>query len=225
MMFVLFALFSMTVFRGGISPADQRLWWLIATASALVCVAAVIASRTVSDTLPQWRMVHRLPRPLYNVAAHHWPRFHDGFEVIRRPRLLSLLLFVNLIGWGIDLIVYWAYGNAFNLNLPFTAYLSVTLALAIITTVPITFGSIGTWEFGVLGVLALYGVPPDRALAYAVGTHVIITIFNIALGLIAMGMMGVQVREVFQLRGTRAPAVKPPALHDSPRPRPAGTAP
>lgn len=226
MMFVLFALFSITVIRGGIASENQRLLLLITLVCVALCIAAVVASRTVPKTLPRWQMMQRLPRPVHNVLAHQWPRFHDGFEVIRRPRLLSLLLVVNLLGWGIDLVINWSYGNAFNLDLPFAGYLSVTLVLAIITTIPITFGSIGTWEFGVIGVLSLYGVPPERALAYAVGTHVVITSFNIGVGLLAMGVMGVQLQEVFQLGRTRALNVNPPAgRDDAARSRPAETSP
>ena len=65
-----------------------------------------------------------------------------------------------------------------------------------------TFGNIGTYELAILSVLSLYAVSPERALAYAAGTHIFSTVLNIALGIIAMWAMGVQPRDVFRLRRT-----------------------
>jgi uncharacterized protein (TIRG00374 family) len=214
MMFVMFALLSIALMRGSLSSETQRLLLILTVAGVAISIAAVAASRAIPKTLPQWGLVRRLPHPVRTMLAGQYPGFHDGFEVIRRPRLLSLLLLVNLLGWSIDLVIYWSYGNAFNVDLPLGGYLSVTLALAIITTMPITFGSIGTWELGVTSVLSLYGVPPERALAFAVGSHVIITSFNIGVGLLAMAMMGVRLHEVFQLRQKHAAPMRAPAAKD-----------
>jgi uncharacterized protein (TIRG00374 family) len=133
---------------------------------------------------------------------------HDGFELVRQPRLLVLAVLLNLFGWFVDITILWTYGQAFHVNIPFAAYLAVTVAVAIITTFPITFGNVGTYEFALLRVLALYSVSPDTALAYAVGTHAFSTVFNVGLGLIAMLAMRIGPREVFSFRGKpSAPAV------------------
>lgn len=176
---------------------------LVALACLLLFAGAIVASRALPATVPslRWR---RLPARVRAGLQEQWPRIHDGFEVMRRPRLMVTLIVVNLFGWGIDLLINGAYGSAFNLNVPLGAYLSVTVALAVITTMPITFGNIGTWEVTLVSVLGLYGVPPDRALAYAIGSHVVVTVFNIALGLGAMGLMRIGPGEVFGVRRTSA---------------------
>ena len=125
--------------------------------------------------------------------------------MIRRPHLLTIEILLNLFGWGVDVLIFWAYGEAFGLDLPLAAYLSVTVVIALITVFPITFGNIGTYEIAILSVLSLYAVSPERALAYAAGTHIFGTVLNIGLGLIAMWLMGLQPRDVFRLRGS-APA-------------------
>lgn len=197
-LFVLVVLLSVVVVRGGF--ALQPLLWLLAAACVVVFPGVVIASRKLPKDVPQWRTMHRLPNRLQAFLEGQWPRFHDGLEVIRRPRLLAVLLLMGIFGWGVDLVINWSYGNAFNLDVPFSAYVSITVLLAVITTFPISFGNVGTWEVGIVGVLALYDVPPDRALAYAVGTHILITCFNLGLGLIAMVLMRVHIREIFRLR-------------------------
>ena len=128
-----------------------------------------------------------------------WPRFHEGLELIRNPRLLLIAFALNIFGWLVDLAIIWAYGQAFHLDVSIGAYLSVTVAVAIITVFPITFGNVGTFEFALLRVLRLYGVPGEQALAFAVGMHVISTAFNIGLGLFAMWMMGIRPGELLRL--------------------------
>jgi uncharacterized protein (TIRG00374 family) len=188
----------------GVGFASANLAWLAATAAAAVFVAAVLASRLLPEQLPPWRVLSRLPRWARKQAEHHWPRVHEGFEVIRRPRLLFANVLLNLFGWGVDLAIFWAYGRAFHLQLPLAAYLSVTVIVAILTTFPITFGNVGTYEVAVLSILSLYGVPSHDALAFAAGTHVVSTIFNVALGVCAMWTMGIRPGEVFRLGGNPA---------------------
>jgi hypothetical protein len=184
--------------------ASRNLAWLAAGAVAAVFVAAVLASRLLPETLPAWRVLTRLPRRLREAAAHHWPRAYAGFEAIRKPRLLVVNVLLNLFGWGIDLAIFWAYGRAFHLQLPLAAYLSVTVVVAILTTFPITFGNVGTYEVAVLSILSLYSVPSHDALAFAAGTHVFSTAFNIGLGVCAMWIMGIRPGDVFRLRGNGA---------------------
>ena len=175
----------------------------MALAATAAFAGVFLASRMLPRDFPHWRVFNVLPRRAYNALDHIWPRMHDGFELVRQPRLLVLAIILNLFGWFVDITILWAYGQAFHVDIPFAAYLSVTVAVAIITTFPITFGNVGTFEFALLKVLALYSVSSDTALAYAVGTHVFSTVFNIGLGIIAMLAMRVGPGEVFSFRAKR----------------------
>ncbi|MBI2723670.1 MAG: flippase-like domain-containing protein [Chloroflexi bacterium] len=192
--------------------ASQRVLILL----SLAALAAFVVAATLSNLLPRhprWGILGRLPARARRLFDEHWPLFHDGLELIRRPQLLSLAIALNLFGWMVDLTILWAYGQAFQLHVPWGAYLSVTVAVAVITTFPITFGNVGTFEFALVRVLSVYGVPADHALAFAVGTHVFSTVFNIVLGLLAMWSMGLRPGEVFALRrpGRTADRVSPRA--------------
>ena len=59
-----------------------------------------------------------------------------------------MLLMLNVAGWCIEIGMYWAYGHAFNLDVPLGAYVSVAVVVALVTTFPITFGNVGSWEVG-----------------------------------------------------------------------------
>jgi uncharacterized protein (TIRG00374 family) len=170
----------------GAAFGSVRLLLTVAVITVVVFVVAVIVSHLLGETPPHWLRRDPLPHRLREGLASHWPRIRDGLAVIRQPRLLGLAVALNLIGWMADILILWAYGEAFHLDVPFAAYVSLSVVIGLITTFPVTFGNVGTWELGLLGVLTLYSVPNSDGLAYAVGTHVFGTVFNIGLGILAM---------------------------------------
>lgn len=190
---------------------SRNVLWLLAAGTILVFAAAVFVSHRLPEAAPQWSALAPLPRRLRGGIESHWPRFREGLEVMRRPKLLALGIALNLIGWGIDILIFWAFGRAFNLQLPLAAFVSVTVVVAIITTFPITFGNVGTYELALLSALSLYDIPAHDALAFAVGCHLFSTVFNVGLGAIAMWCMGMQPGDVFRLRGPAAKQAKAPA--------------
>jgi uncharacterized protein (TIRG00374 family) len=192
---VMFIAVSFTLPGTGFASTNTLI--LMALGATAAFAGVFVGSRMLPREFPHWRVFRALPQRAYDALCEIWPRLHDGFELVRQPRLLVLAVLLNLFGWFVDISILWTYGQAFHVNIPFAAYLSVTVAVAIITTFPITFGNVGTFEFALLKVLALYSVSSDTALAYAVGTHVFSTVFNIGLGLIAMLAMRVSPQEVF----------------------------
>jgi uncharacterized protein (TIRG00374 family) len=164
---------------------------------------AVMVSRILPASMPH-SFGCRLPSRVHDFAAQHWPRFYDGLEVIRRPKLLASLVLMNFLGWVLDIAIYYAYGHAFNLDIPLSGYITITVALALVTSVPLTFGNIGTWELALVAVLDLFGVPVEKALAFAGGAHLAVSVFNIVLGILATAAMRVAFTDVLRLRGSQA---------------------
>ncbi len=201
MIMIIFILVSLALPQTGF--ASPRVLVLLAIGMFFAFVGSALLSNLLPRDLPRWRIIQRLPGRAHRPLEHFWPRFHDGLELIRRPRLLFAAILLNLFGWLVDLAMLWSYGQAFNLHVPWGAYLSVTVAVAIITTFPITFGNVGTFEFALLRVLSIYSVASDRALAFAVGTHVFSTVFTVVLGLGAMWLMGIGPGEIFGFRKTK----------------------
>ncbi len=183
----------------GASVVPRAVLYLMVAAALALFIFAEATSRLLPETLPDWRVIHMLPRRYVDWLRYHWPRFHAGFEVIRRPDLLGITLLLNLVGWAEDILIVWLYALAFHLSLPFGAYVSVTVAIALVTTFPITVGNIGTYELLVTSVLTLYGAGAAPALAYAIGTHVFAAAFNIVLGLAAVSVMRLKPRDIFRI--------------------------
>lgn len=205
---VLFIIISFTL--PGVGFESATVLWLLAGGTTVAFGAAVFVSHRIPEAAPRWTVLGRLPRRVRGGIESHWPRFREGLEVMRRPKLLALEVALNLFGWVVDILICWAFGRAFNLHLPLAAYVSVTVVVAIITVFPITFGNVGTYELALLSALSLYEIPAHDALAYAVGSHLFSTVFNIGLGLSAMWGMGMQPQEVFRLRGAAAATAATP---------------
>ncbi len=201
---VVFIIVSFTLPSAGF--ASSTALWLLGGGTLLAFGVTVFISHRVPQAAPHWRVLERFPRRLQRGIENHWPRFREGFEVMRRPKLLSIEIALNLVGWGVDILIYWAFGQAFNLHLPLAAYVSVTVVVAIITTFPVTFGNVGTYELALLSALSLYDISAHDALAYAVGSHLFSTLFNVGLGAVAMWFMGIHPGEIFRFRAKPPPS-------------------
>jgi uncharacterized membrane protein YbhN (UPF0104 family) len=110
------------------------------------------------------------------------------------------VLALTLVGYFVEVLTFWAFGRAFGLRLPFSAYLSATVAVSIVRTFPITFQNIGTYEVVLIEVLARQGASRDDAFAYAVATRVFTSLSITTMGLLAMWLMRVRPRDVFAVR-------------------------
>ena len=183
----------------GADVTGHRVAWILIAVAVVVFAATVAASRLLPKQLPRWEMLGVFPKRSVDFLREHWPRIHEGFEVIRNPRLLGQAVGLNLFGWAEDIFIVWLFGQAFQLDVPIGAYVSLSVAVAVITTFPITIGNIGTYELLLVSVLVLYGVSSPDALAFAIGTHVITAAFNVGLGLSAMWAMRLRPGDVFRM--------------------------
>jgi len=134
------------------------------------------------------------------VLRDAWPRIHAGLEALRNERLLALTLALTFVGYLAEVLTFWAFGRAFGIALPLSAYVSVTVAVSFVRTFPITFQNIGTYEVVLIGLLRSQGVATGDALSYAVATRILVSLAIAAMGLAAMWLMGMRPREVFGLR-------------------------
>jgi uncharacterized protein (TIRG00374 family) len=174
--------------------------WALLALTATVFIAAVISSRLIPASLPRWRCLDLLPDRARSAIADAWPRLRDGLEAVRNERVLALTLLLTVVGYGLEVVTFWAFGRAFRLGLPLVDYVGVTVAVSLVRTFPITFQNIGTYEVALLGLLSREGASASDAFAYAVATRVLISATITAMGLIAMWLMAVRPRDVLSWR-------------------------
>ena len=74
----------------------------MAVGAVAAFAAAAVGSRLIPAQYPEWGLLARLPGRIQRSARKFWPRFHEGLELVRNPRLLSVAFVLNIIGWAVD---------------------------------------------------------------------------------------------------------------------------
>jgi uncharacterized protein (TIRG00374 family) len=203
---VLVVLMLMAIALLDVTFAPPIVLWMLSLMVLALFVALAIISRFVPEEMPRFRWLDGLPERPVRVLRDAWPRIRDGLEALRNERLLAVVLALTFVGYLVEVLTFWAFGRAFGLGLPLSAYVSVTVAVSFVRTFPITFQNIGTYEVVLIGLLRSQGVATADAFSYAVATRILVSLAITVMGLVAMWLMGMRPREVFGLRASSRPA-------------------
>ena len=171
------ALFGLALFSSGMST-DVRIGGMalpdvarrvgILTAVAFIA-AAVVLTRTEASA----RLITRLiPWPAVSgrlVAVLRGIR--DGLSALRSPARLAAVVVWSLIIWAVNAVSFQLLFPAFGIDVGFAGAVILQSAIVFGIAVPSSPGFVGVFEAAIVVTLALYGVPQDRALAYALTYH------------------------------------------------------
>ncbi len=176
------------------------LWGFAALVAVGLLAAALAARIRLPADFGQTRWARRLPRWLRDQAAVLIPPFVNGLAALRDVRLAAQAILISFPAWLIEVVVFWLFGQAFGLGLPFSAYLVIMITANLVVSLPITPTSIGIYEVAVQEVVALFGVDRTLAAGYAIGTHVFISIWIGLTGLVAIWMLNIRLEDIFYFR-------------------------
>jgi uncharacterized protein (TIRG00374 family) len=145
-----------------------------------------VFERVVSKVAP--RFVERLSGLLHSFA--------DGVAVLRRPALFLQVLLWTAVHWLLCALAFWIGMKAVGIDAPYSAALFVQSLIAIGVAAPAAPGFFGVFEFFGTEGLAIYGVPRDLAVSWAIGFHLLSFIPITVLGAVYFARMGLSFREV-----------------------------
>jgi uncharacterized protein (TIRG00374 family) len=116
-------------------------------------------------------LVKFIPDNLKVSFIHFLSSFSDAVLFIKKRKLLAGVSFLSILIWGLTFIS--AYSTLWGLGvfLPIHAYLFVIAAGVLGVVIPSTSGGIGVYHAISTGALLLFGVLPEKALAYAIISH------------------------------------------------------
>ena len=171
-------------------PADVRFGELsiaglarrIGILAALVLLAATVV---LARPEPATRLIERMV-PWPSVAGRLVALLHgvrDGLTALKSPSRLLALILGSVVVWSVSALSFLALFPAFGIDLGFGAAVLVQGMIVVFIATPSTPGFVGTFEAAIVAALALYQVPGDRALAYALTYHAATFIPITALGL------------------------------------------
>jgi uncharacterized protein (TIRG00374 family) len=163
---------------------------------ALVALAMLLALSLNQERLHRLTAVmarfvpHRVAERIMGLATS----FAGGAGAIRRPARLAAVAGLSAALWAVAGVATLIWVRAFNLAAPWYAGYFVLVVVNLGSSIPSSPGYIGVYHY--LAVLALSMWVPERgpALAYAIGTHALITVANISLGTFFLVREGVSLK-------------------------------
>lgn len=115
--------------------------------------------------------------------------FTDGLTVLRKPSLMLEVVFWTVLHWLCNAFAFWLGFKALGITAPFSAGLLLQGMIAIAVAAPSSPGFFGLFEAsGTIG-LAVYGVAPAQAIAWALGFHILSYIPITVIGAVYLARM------------------------------------
>ena len=132
-------------------------------------------------------------------------QFLEGMRGLRETRLAVLAVLLSIVGWLLEAISYWFFGEAFGLNLRFSEYLLIMMTANFAVSIPLTPSGIGPYEVATQEVIVLLGAERALATGFAIGTHLCFILWIAITGLAAMWLTKISPREIFYLSQEQKP--------------------
>ncbi len=115
-------------------------------------------------------------------------RIGQAFAVMRPPsRWLRSVVPWQLADWTLRLTTIWFFLGAFGIDQSVRNALLVQVTLSLATLVPATPGGLGT-EQAFLTVVLRGAAPSSTLLAFSVGMRLTLTVVNVLVGIVAIGL-------------------------------------
>ena len=183
-------------------PAMRQsvLWTLVGLVALAVALTALAARIRLPEDLSQVGWGRLLPGWLRQRVAELVPPFVDGLAALRDPRIGARAIAISFPAWLVEVVVFWLFGQAFGLGLGFGAYLVIMISANLVVSLPITPTSLGVYEVALQEVIALFGVDRSLAAGYAIGTHLFMSLWIVATGLLATWLLNIRFEDLFYMR-------------------------
>ncbi|MBI4217149.1 MAG: flippase-like domain-containing protein [Chloroflexi bacterium] len=137
-----------------------------------------------------------LPGSLGERVAGYARSFMVGLEDLRRPRDLAVVLFLSVLVWLGEALVFAVVAQAFSLQVSFSVLL-LTMAVAnLVTVLPSSQGGIGPFEWAGKTVLVLFGAAGPTAAAYVIVLHATFMVPLTLLGLLYLAWRHIDLGEL-----------------------------
>lgn len=174
-----------SLFGVSVSGVLQNTLYIVAgllLVALALCFALALSPRLARRVISM--IVHVLPRR-WRGRMEEWLRLLiEGLGIMRSPRKLLIVLIISVLVWLCEASVFYLMGFAFDLELPFYAFLLAASDSNLAWAVLMTPGGLGPFDYFCQQTLILFGVAEAVATSYVVALHAIILLPMSALGFI-----------------------------------------
>jgi uncharacterized protein (TIRG00374 family) len=140
---------------------------LLALAALVVAGLVVAFPRTAEGLIRRIVPSDRIALRLVDLIEG----IRQGLAVLRSPARLAGVIAWSVVLWLVNALSFHLAFQAFDLPVDFGGALVLQGVLAFGIAVPSAPGYVGPFEAVITAVLAVYGIGPSQAVAYAVGYH------------------------------------------------------
>lgn len=132
------------------------------------------------------QILDRIPRLHTQTWLQRVIHILDGFAILQPGKPLIVILFWSIAGWLCSALTFQLALLAFVPNPPFIIALFVTVTSTFALLLPATPGAIGVLQGSIVLSLAIFNIPKETALSFAIVFHVMEIIVMDLVGAIAL---------------------------------------
>jgi len=193
--FVLLILWALAFL--GVRPVPLTIAWTLSmvTLGGLI-VGTLVARLELQDGWEERGLVRYLPGVMRRRAGVMVPPFVEGLRVLRDLPVAARALGLTLLNWVLQALLYYSIGLVLGLELSLAEAIVVTVAAAIVVSLPLMPSSIGTYEVALTGVMVLMGASNAEAVTFALGSHILIVALASVAGAVAAVAIGLGWRDL-----------------------------
>lgn len=170
-------------------------WFLVALGGLLLFMVFLLVFPRPLVAAVAW-CAGFLPKKLGRLIVDVMEAFLEGLKVLQSPVLLAQAVIWSVGIWLFQSLSFWVAFLAFGIDVGFDVALFVNGTVALAVAVPAAPGFLGTFQWGVVGGLGVYGVSEAAATAVAFAFHMGGFIPVTVVGLYFAGKLGISLGDV-----------------------------
>jgi len=200
----------------------EALWGMLGLVAGGLLAVVPLSHLRLDEGWECRGLLARLPHGVQHAIETVVPHFIDGLAVFREARLGAEAIALSFAIWLLEVAMFALFGLAFGIHLSMPAWLLITVAANLISSVPIAPSNIGPYEVALTELLKALGVSVGVAGGFAIATHMFNIVWITVAGLIAVWALGLSLVDVFSftpqdrraepaepIEGSRRPAAEP----------------
>jgi len=136
---------------------------VVLAGAAIILTRTEAAGRLISRIIPWPGVSSKLVALLNGIR--------DGLTALKSPTRLVAVILWSITIWAVNALSFQLLFPAFGIQVGYAGAVILQSAIVFGIAVPSSPGFVGVFEAAIVVALALYGVPQDRAVAYALTYH------------------------------------------------------
>jgi glycosyltransferase 2 family protein len=155
------------------------------------------------------RRAHNVPSHRHHSARRLLAMARQGLAVLRAPVAACAAIFLQIVGWTLQLLAVWAVTKAFDLDVPLPAAALVLLLMNIATVFPLWPGNVGLLQAAVALPLVQYGVAYGTGFAYGLVLQAVEMSVGVGVGLVMLAREGLSLAALQRMEDEQEEAAEP----------------